>query len=96
MLVEVRPKSQITIPKEIVNSLNLSVGDKLDFYEKDGVIYAVPVVVYPKQYVEELQLEVAELKKEYDFGKRKSYSDVESMIENLESQCRADMDNMPD
>ena len=38
MLAELRTKSQITIPKEIVASLGLAEGDKLEIYEKYGVI----------------------------------------------------------
>ena len=48
MLAELRTKSQITLPKDIVLSLGLSEGDKLEVYEKDGVIHMVPVAVYPK------------------------------------------------
>ncbi|MCH5273564.1 MAG: AbrB/MazE/SpoVT family DNA-binding domain-containing protein, partial [Lachnospiraceae bacterium] len=38
MLVELRQKSQITIPKEIIVNLGLSEGDKLDIFEQDGTI----------------------------------------------------------
>lgn len=48
MLAELRQKSQITIPKEIIVKLGLSEGDKLDIFEKDGTICMLPVVVYPK------------------------------------------------
>lgn len=43
MLAELRTKSQITLPKDIVAALGLSEGDKLDVYEKDGIICMVPV-----------------------------------------------------
>ena len=55
MLAELRSKSQITIPKQIVSSLNLNEGDKLEITEKDGVIQIVPVAVYPKKYIDEIQ-----------------------------------------
>lgn len=48
MLAELRQKSQITIPKEIIVKLGLSEGDKLDIFEQDGTICMMPVVVYPK------------------------------------------------
>lgn len=48
MLAELRQKSQITIPKEIIVKLGLSEDDKLDIFEKDGFICIMPVVVYPK------------------------------------------------
>ena len=55
MLVELRQKAQVTIPKEIIVKLGLSEGDKLEIFEKDGFIYIMPVVVYPKHYLNELK-----------------------------------------
>ena len=37
MLTELRTKSQITIPKDIVMKMGLREGDKLEIVEKDGV-----------------------------------------------------------
>ena len=37
MLTELRTKSQITIPKDIVMKMSLREGDKLEIVEKDGV-----------------------------------------------------------
>ena len=54
MLVELRQKSQITIPKELVDKLGLSEGDKLDIYEQEGIICIMPVVVYPKGHINKL------------------------------------------
>ena len=53
MLAILRPKSQITIPKELVDKLGLSEGDKLEISERDGVICIMPVAVYPKKYLDE-------------------------------------------
>ena len=55
MIAELRLKSQITIPKPIVDAIGLSVGDKLEVSEKDGTICLVPVAVYPKAYVKSLE-----------------------------------------
>ena len=63
MISELRQKSQITIPKGIVTKLNLSEGDKLEIYEKDGEIHIIPVVVYPMGYVEGLKKEIERLRK---------------------------------
>ena len=52
MLVELRAKSQVTIPKDIISKLGLSEGDKLDIREADGEITIVPVAVYPKKYLD--------------------------------------------
>ena len=48
MIVELKQKSQVTIPKELVIKLNLQVGDQLDIDEKDGKLIITPVVVIPK------------------------------------------------
>ena len=45
MLAELRAKSQVTIPKEVVTRLGIKEGDKLEITEKDGVIQLIPVVV---------------------------------------------------
>jgi len=37
-----------------VTKLDIKEGDKLEIIEKDGVIQLIPVVVYPKKLVEEL------------------------------------------
>lgn len=86
MLAELRTKSQITLPKEIVNSLGLSEGDKLDIREKDGVIYLTPVTVYPKKYVDELQTEISELKKNIASGKQPTFDSIDALILQLTGQ----------
>ena len=68
MLTQVRAKSQITIPGVIVNRLGLREGDQLEVTEKDGVIQLVPVAVYPKSYIEQLQAEIAQLKSSQNTG----------------------------
>ena len=65
MITELRRKSQITIPKGIVNKLNLKEGDNLEIYEKDGEIHIVPVYVYPTSYVDGLKKEIERLRKDY-------------------------------
>lgn len=51
-------KPKVTIPKEIIVKLGLSEGDKLDIFEKDGSICIMPVVVYPKNTLNELREEI--------------------------------------
>lgn len=85
MLAELRNKSQITIPKEIVTQLGLSEGDKLDVYEQDGVIYLTPVAAYPKKYVDKLYSEIAEIKADIASGKKTVFDNVDSLFEKLEN-----------
>ena len=85
MLAELRTKSQITIPKEIVTSLGLAEGDKLEIYEKDGVICIMPVAVYPKKYVDELHQEIKDLKADINSGKKPVFSNIDSLFSVLEN-----------
>lgn len=84
MLAELRTKSQITLPKDIVKALGLSEGDKLDIFERDGIIYMRPVAVYPKSYVEDLQNEIAQLKADIRAGKQPTFDSIDALIEGLE------------
>lgn len=86
MMAELRTKSQITIPKGIVSKLGLAQGDKFDVFERDGVIHLVPVAVYPKQYVDELEKEVAVVRARLKDGTQPKFSSVDDMINTLEKK----------
>ena len=62
MIIELRKKSQITLPKEIVKKLNLKEGDTLDVSIKNGIINIKQVSIYPKDYVENREKELLQLK----------------------------------
>lgn len=62
MIIELRKKSQITLPKEIVKELNLSEGDKLQININDGKIVLKQVAIYPVEYIEKLEKELKLLK----------------------------------
>jgi len=85
MLAELRAKSQITIPKELVDRLGLSEGDKLDVYEKDGMICIMPVVVYPKKYLDELRNEIEETKSKISSGEQPVFDNVDALFAKLEA-----------
>ncbi|MBR0463930.1 MAG: AbrB/MazE/SpoVT family DNA-binding domain-containing protein [Clostridia bacterium] len=84
MLAEIRSKAQITLPKAIVASLGLEEGDKLDIQEKDGVIYMMPVTVYPKGYIDALRSELTQLKEDIQVGKKPVFSSIDALMEKLE------------
>lgn len=84
MLVELRTKSQITLPKDIVSSLGLAEGDKLEVYEKNGVICMVPVAVYPKKYVDDIHREIDQLRKNLQAGKQPEFERIDALIRMLE------------
>jgi len=84
MLAELRQKSQITIPKELVSKLGLKEGDKFDIFEQDGMIYLVPVTIYPKQYILELKNEIDELKNKIADGEQQLFDDIDELFNKME------------
>jgi AbrB family looped-hinge helix DNA binding protein len=86
VLLELRAKSQITIPKELVDKLGLSEGDKLEIYERDGIICIIPVVVYPKKYIDELRDEIETTKLKIKYGEQPLFDNVDALFEKLEEK----------
>ena len=86
MVAELRTKSQITLPKTIVNALGLSKGDKLEVFERDGIIYMVPVIVYPKKYVDELHGELSQMMERIKSGKQPVFDSIDELIGKLEEK----------
>jgi len=84
VLAELRPKSQITLPKEIVSRLGLNEGDKLDVSERDGMITIVPVAVYPKKYLDELRGEIETAKAKIASGETPVFSSIDALFAELE------------
>lgn len=85
MLAELRPKAQVTIPKEIIVKLGLSEGDKLDIFEKDGSICIMPVAVYPKKYLNELRAEISDVKAKIASGEQPVFDSVDALFNRLET-----------
>lgn len=85
MLAELRQKSQITIPKEIIVKLGLSEGDKLEVFEQEGTICMLPVVVYPKKYLNELRDEINEAKAKIKSGEQPVFDSVDALFAKLEA-----------
>ncbi len=85
MLAELRSKSQVTIPKEIVMQLGLSEGDKLDIFERDGFICMMPVAVYPKSYLNDLKTEINQVKGKIASGEQPVFDSVDALFARLEN-----------
>ena len=86
MLAELRQKSQVTIPEEIIVKLGLSEGDKLEVFEKDGTIFLMPVVIYPKTYLSELKEEISNIKARIASGEQPVFDSVDSLFDKLEAE----------
>ncbi len=81
MLAEIRGRSQITIPAEIIKKLGISEGDKFEVMERDGGIFLCPVVVYPKEKIEKLAKLVKESAAEINDSK--TFESVEDMFADM-------------
>ncbi len=81
MLAEIRGRSQITIPAEIIKKMGISEGDKFDVIEKDGGIFLCPVIVYPKDKL----VKIAKLIKdsETQLSAQESFDTVEDMFADM-------------
>jgi len=86
MIVELRQKSQVTIPSEYVKQLSLNTGDKFEAVIRDGVLMFIPVAVYPKDYVEGLKKELSVLKEEINSGKTPVFHNIDDMFASLDKE----------
>lgn len=85
MVVELRKKAQITLPKKIVDQLNLYEGDKFEISVKNGIIMLEPVAIYPKEYINKLAKEIKLLKADNKY-EDKTFDKVDDLIKHLEKK----------
>lgn len=81
MLAEIRGRSQVTIPADIIKKLGISEGDKFDITEKDGGIFLCPVVVYPKNKIAKIAKLVKDA--EQETSKQSAFESVEEMFADM-------------
>lgn len=86
MIIELRKKSQITIPKEITEALSLQEGDHLNISLKQGIIQIEPVAVYSKKYVERLEKTVMRIHEDPSEFTSGPFTSIEDMIKYLEKE----------
>lgn len=84
MLVELKAKSQVTIPKDIVNSMELNQGDQFEVMEENGKIILIPVAIYPEHVIKNLKAEVQEIKKSIKNGTQPVFDSIDSLFEALD------------
>ncbi len=87
MLVELKQKSQVTIPSELVKKLKLKAGDKLEIEEKDGCLVITPVEVIPRSqmwfYSSEWQADEQKVEQQIHEGKVKMARDKDELFKDL-------------
>jgi len=79
VLIELRARSQITLPNEIIKRLGINEGDKFEVMERDGGVFLCPVVVYPKAKLEQ----IAQVIKDHKENPTVIYESVEDMFKDL-------------
>ncbi len=82
MIIELRKKSQITLPKEVVKKLNLQEGDKFQVIIENGDIKLVPIVVYPKEYIKKITEEV-QLLREDPKNQYNVFDNIDELIKSI-------------
>ena len=82
MIIELRKKSQITLPKEIVKALNLQEGDKFEVTIENGCIRFEPVSIFPKEYIMKLAEEIKVLREDVKL-KYNGFSTVDDLLNSL-------------
>lgn len=83
MLTGLKDGYQVEIPESVIKQLGLICGDMFDVVVDNGVVKLIPVVVYPKAKVEELEALAHEARKLSLSGDALVYDDVENMISDL-------------
>ncbi|MCL2171448.1 MAG: AbrB/MazE/SpoVT family DNA-binding domain-containing protein [Defluviitaleaceae bacterium] len=79
MVIEMRARSQITLPSEITKKMGIQEGDRFEVVERDGGLFLCPVVVYPKSKLEKIAQIIEDHEKEPSFA----YNNVEDMFNDL-------------
>lgn len=87
MLVDLKQKSQVTIPRGLVKKLSLKVGDKLQIEEQNGRLIITPVVIVPKDqawfYSPEWQENEREVDRQKEDGRIHKASNKEELFNKL-------------
>lgn len=84
MLVEIKAKWQVTIPKDFVQSMELNQGDQFEVTEDNRKIVLVPVAVYPEHVIRSLKAEVKEIKESIKNGDQPIFDSIDTLFEELD------------
>ena len=89
MITQLREKSQITIPKELIKKLNLKIGDNIDITIENDRIIISPVVIIQKDqswfWSKEWQQEEKKAQKDIENGKVKKFNSSQELFEDLDN-----------
>ena len=87
MLIKLRDRSQITIPKSIIEILGIKGNDDLNIEIENGEIVISPVVAIPKDqawfWTDEWQQREKEVDEDIKFGKIKTANNIDQLMKVL-------------
>lgn len=90
--VRFKNKSQVTVPHDIVEALNLEVGDDLQVRLENGKIVLVPMVSVPKDqawfWTEQWQQEEQAVERYIRDGQLSDAKGLEETLQELEQQSK--------
>lgn len=90
MITQLRGRSQITIPKNIIETLGLKEGDNLNIEVEDGKIIVKPVVMVPKDqawfWADEWQQAEKEVDADIKAGRIKTANNLDELMKDLRDE----------
>lgn len=88
--IRFKRRSQVTIPKDFVDALQLQEGDRLECRLEEGRIIIVPTVEIPKDqawfWTKEWQEGEREAEEDIRAGRVKTFDNVDDLVADLESE----------
>ena len=79
MVIELRARSQITLPDEITKRLGIREGDKFEVMEREGGVFLCPIVIYPKAKLEQ----IAQIINDHENNPSAAFESVEDMFNDI-------------
>jgi len=87
-IIELRDRSQITLPKEVIKAMGLQKGDQLEISVEEDVIKIRPVIIVPKAetwfWSKEWQEGEKKVDEEIRRGGIKGYDNIADLLEELD------------
>lgn len=81
MLLQLRDKNQLTLPKEIIDKLGLHKDDTLNVFLEDDKIVITPVSVVETKLLTELKEAFEDVRN----GKVKSFDTIDDLLKDLDA-----------
>ena len=86
MIVDLKAKGALVLPKEVLKALKIANGDKLELKVVDGVITLTPVILCPKATVKELNNQIEKMKKAAAKGQPESFDGIDAVMEKIQEK----------